>query len=105
MCPKCNGPTVERALFTSLYQHCERCEMPKRETPRREIGKINEWDEPPFVTGDTVYYLNGPLKGASRIVKDVKVMKIRRKGEKEAKDTWMVRFENSFRLARMLALH
>lgn len=33
-CPKCNGPTITKALFTSYYQHCEACESPAKPSIR-----------------------------------------------------------------------
>ncbi len=44
-CPKCNGPTVTRALFTSSYQHCDRCEGKGKEEPKALADKHLDWAE------------------------------------------------------------
>jgi hypothetical protein len=81
MCPKCNGPTIERPLFTSLYRHCERCDTPSN--PCKAIGL----DGAPFMPGDTVYVLRGPAMGKERIVRDIEKRRIRQPGHKEPMET------------------
>lgn len=48
-CPKCGGHTIQKALFTSFYQHCEACEN----TTTQHI--VNN----PIAIGDTVAYKGG----------------------------------------------
>lgn len=48
LCGKCGGPTVQKALFTSLYDHCEPCENPKpKQSPDlltvEYLVTINKW--------------------------------------------------------------
>lgn len=75
MCPKCNGPTVTRPLFTSLYQHCERCENPPKQAAP-SASSVPAIDSAPFAVGDTVYSLKG-FTAKPRVVDKIDKRKVR----------------------------
>ncbi len=101
MCPKCNGPTIKRPLFTSLYDHCERCETPARQAPaiapRVSMNSCAEIDmsQAPFVVGDTVYRTDGSYMTQPRIVERVEKKTIRKMRDGTLIQEWYVRLKGS----------
>ena len=87
MCPKCNGPTIAKPLFTSFYQHCERCENPN---PCKGIAL----DGAPFAVGDTVYSKRGMFQGKPRVVRAVTLRKMRHIGG-QVRETWLCTFADA----------
>jgi len=88
MCPICNGPTVERPLFTSMYRHCERCESPKS---CKAIGL----DGAPFAIGDTVWRSSGFFMNKPSIVEKIVKRKITLTERGEHRWEWLVQVSGS----------
>jgi hypothetical protein len=102
MCPKCSGPTVQRALFTSFYDHCERCDAMPVPAPAIAQASTNpcaeiDLGQAPFSPGDTVYRTNGAFTTRARLVEQVFKRSIRTRGK--ISEQWLVKFvgENGHR--------